>query len=189
MDAITLIKKDHQTVEAMFRKLEELGPRAHKARKELADRVVHELVVHAAIEETVLYSRVRAELDGLEDQTLEAIEEHHILKVALATLAATGPNDERLPARCKVVIELVRHHVREEEREYLPQVRNAYSKDELTELGEQLATAKQAVSAQPLLAALEAPLEIAASEGAAIVDRLKAVGSVAVKRVRERVAI
>ncbi len=62
MDAITLLVKDHQTVEKLFEKFEQTGPRAMKARKSLADRIVRELSVHASIEEQVLYPAIREAL-------------------------------------------------------------------------------------------------------------------------------
>ncbi len=48
-----------------------------------------------------------------------------------------------------VLIENVRHHVEEEEKEWFPQVRSALGRNRLGELGEQLATAKPDAPATP----------------------------------------
>ena len=77
MDALALLKKDHQTVEKLFSRFEK------KPSKEIADRFVRELSVHAAIEEQLFYPAVRQlaeaeEMDEAVEKVLEALEEHHV---------------------------------------------------------------------------------------------------------------
>jgi hemerythrin superfamily protein len=55
VDAITLLKDDHKTVEKLFKELEKAGDRAVKTKRKLVDQVIEELTTHAYIEETVFY--------------------------------------------------------------------------------------------------------------------------------------
>jgi len=57
MDAITLLKQDHKTVEQLFKQFEKASQPAQQ--RNLAKRVIEELSVHAAIEEMVFYPAVR----------------------------------------------------------------------------------------------------------------------------------
>ena len=62
---------------------------------------------------------------------LEAIEEHHIVKWVLSELESLSPQDERYDAKVTVLIENVRHHVEEEEKEFFPAVRKALGRKQL----------------------------------------------------------
>ena len=59
MDAIALLKADHAEVEKLFKRFEELGPRAKKTKADIAEKVIEALSQHAAIEEQILYPTVR----------------------------------------------------------------------------------------------------------------------------------
>src|SRR6476469_7023589 len=83
MNAIKLLKQDHKAVEALFKQFEKAGENAHKQKRDLADRIVHELAVHAAIEEQLLYPAARAVDERMRDDVLEALEEHHVAKWTL----------------------------------------------------------------------------------------------------------
>ncbi|MDQ4096850.1 MAG: hemerythrin domain-containing protein, partial [Actinomycetota bacterium] len=71
MDAITLLRDDHKTVEGLFKKFEKTGEGAKKAQRDLADRIVKELSIHVAIEEQIFYPAVREALEVEEDTILE----------------------------------------------------------------------------------------------------------------------
>ncbi|MDQ3991951.1 MAG: hemerythrin domain-containing protein, partial [Actinomycetota bacterium] len=64
MDAITLLKDDHRTVEELFKKYESTGTRALKSRRRIVDRIIEELSKHAAIEEQVFYPLAREATEG-----------------------------------------------------------------------------------------------------------------------------
>ena len=40
MDAVTLLRNDHKTVEGLFKKFEKAGPNAHKTKKDLVEKIV-----------------------------------------------------------------------------------------------------------------------------------------------------
>jgi hemerythrin superfamily protein len=172
MNAITMLKDDHKTVNGLFRRFERAGPKAHNAKRDVVDRIIEELSVHAAIEELVFYPAVRAEVPRAEDMTLEALEEHHIVKWTLSELQTMDPHDERFEAKVTVLIESVRHHVEEEESDLFPKVRAALSTGRLEQLGEQLAEAKKAAPTKPHPRLPDTPPLNALSAAAAVVDRV-----------------
>ena len=148
-DAITLLKDDHKTVEQLFKRFEKAGERAFTEKRNVVDRIVEELAVHAAVEEQVFYPVVRATVSGSEDLTLESLEEHHIVKWVLSELDSMSPEDERFVAKVTVLIENVRHHVKEEEQDLFPKVRNELGRDTLRDLGEVMEKAKKAAPTHP----------------------------------------
>lgn len=189
MDAITLLVKDHQTVEKLFEKFEQTGPRAMKARKSLADRMVRELSVHASIEEQVLYPAIRESLPEVEDDVLEALEEHHVAKWVLSEIDGMKPEHERFQAKVTVLMENVRHHVEEEEEELFPKVRKALSAEQLEQIGEALAEAKKMAPTRPHPKAPDAPPgNIAADAGAALLDKARDAAKKAQTEVRKKAA-
>ncbi len=120
MDAIVLLKEDHQTVEKLFKEFEQAGDRAYKTKRKIADKVIEELTVHAWIEEKIFYPAARAAVPDTTDHVLESVEEHHVVLWMLSELTGLDPQDERFDAKMTVLIENVRHHVEEEEKEWFP---------------------------------------------------------------------
>jgi len=149
MDAITLLRDDHKTVEQLFKRFEKAGDRAYVEKRQIVDRIIEELSIHAAIEEQVFYPVVRDAVPDTEDIALESLEEHHIVKWLLSELVGLDPKHERFDAKVTVLIENVRHHVEEEETEFFPKVRNEMGRTALAELGETLAEAKKSAPTHP----------------------------------------
>ena len=104
--------------------------------------MVEQLAVHAAVEEQVLYPTIRTEIPDETPAVLEALEEHHLAKLALAEIEKLPPQAERFTAKMTVLMESVRHHVQEEETELFPKVCQAFSEQELEEIGEAIWRAK-----------------------------------------------
>lgn len=175
MDAITLLKNDHKTVERLFKRFE----KAEKAddddtKAEVVEEIVKELAVHAAIEEQVFYPAVREEVPDEEDMVLEGLEEHHIVKWTLSELADMTPDDERFDAKVTVLMESVRHHVEEEESELFPEVRKALGRKRLGEIGDALEQAKKTAPTRPHPHAPDTPPgNLAANKSAAVADRAR----------------
>ena len=149
MDAITLLKDDHKTVEQLFKRFEEAGDRAYVEKRGIVDRIIEELSKHAAIEEQIFYPVVRATVPETEDIALESLEEHHIVKWVLAELQKMSPEDERFDAKVTVLMENVRHHVGEEEDDFFPMVRDELGRNALGDLGEAMEAAKAIAPTHP----------------------------------------
>lgn len=129
MDAITLLKKHHRKAEAALKKL----CRAYDA--DILDEVASELAAHMVIEETIFYPSVRRVKPDL---ILESYEEHAIAQFALKRLLATANGDDRFEARATALLDLIKHHVEEEEGELFPKVQKALDDETLEELGLEL---------------------------------------------------
>ncbi len=149
MDAITLLKNDHKTVERLFKQFEKAGDRAFVEKRRIVDKIIEELSVHAAIEEQYFYPATRATVPETEDIALESIEEHHIVKWLLSELVDLDPSNERFDAKVTVLIENVRHHVEEEEGEYFPMVRAELGRSALTDMGDTMVEAKKSAPTRP----------------------------------------
>jgi len=111
LDAIALLKADHRTVEGLFEKFETARGASSKAK--IARQICLELSVHTAIEEEMFYPAVKEAVD--EEIYTEAHVEHDGAKVLIAEIMAGEPDDEFYDAKVKVLSEMIKHHVKEEE--------------------------------------------------------------------------
>lgn len=183
MDAITLLKADHRTVEDLFRRFERTGAGAASTRRDLVARIVRELAVHAEIEETVFYPGVRRAAPDLAPVVFAALEEHHVAKWLLSELDGMDPEHERFDAKTMVLIENVRTHVNGEENDFFPLVRDYLSRGELAELGEALARAKPGAPTHPHPRTPdEPPGNVVTGAVSAVFDRARDAGEEAVRR-------
>ena len=149
MDAISLLKDDHRTVERLFKRFEKTGDRALVDRRRIVNEIIRELSIHAEIEETIFYPAVREAVPPTGDMVLESLEEHHVVKWLLSELDGMAPDAERFEAKVTVLMENVRHHVEEEESDLFPKVRRALSRKALDEMGEAMGQAKAVVPTRP----------------------------------------
>ena len=180
MNAITLLKNDHKTVEDLFKRFEKLGPRAVKSKQDVVERIIRELSIHAAIEEMFFYPAVR---EAAADMVLESLEEHHIVKWVLSELEGMPANHERFDAKVSVLMENVRHHVKEEEKELFPQVNKLLDRATLDELGDAMAQGKKTVPTRPHPRSPdEPPGNLVAGAGAALMDKAIDAGRKLVRR-------
>lgn len=173
-DAIAELKSDHRDVEALFARFDGVGATAHKTRNATVAKIIVALSVHAAIEETVFYPALRSRLDA-DDPILEALEEHHLVKLTLSELEKMSSQDERYTAKVTVLKESVQHHVKEEEGDLFSKCRKLFTRGELVELGDRLRDAKRGAPTRPhpsspdtppgnvVATALTAPLDAAAN--------------------------
>ena len=173
MDAITLLKDDHKTVEALFKRFEKAGDEAYVEKRAVVDQIIEELSIHAAVEEQLFYPVTRATVPDTEDIALESLEEHHIVKWVLSELDGMDPEDERFDAKVTVLIENVRHHVEEEEEEYFPKVRDELGRNALSDLGDAMAAAKAVAPTHPHPRAPDTPPgNLVVGTAAGVVDRV-----------------
>jgi hemerythrin-like domain-containing protein len=187
-DAIDELVRDHRDVEQLFKTFEGLGAGAHKRRRAVVDKMIAALSRHAAIEELIFYPRIRIEIPSTEDEVLESLEEHHIVKWTLSELEGLPAEDERFTAKVTVLIESVRHHVKEEERELFPSVRKALGRDERIALGDELAAAKKTAPTHPHPRAPdEPPGNIVANAIVAPLDAAAGLASTAATQVRRAI--
>jgi iron-sulfur cluster repair protein YtfE (RIC family) len=142
MNAFELLKADHKKVSGIFEELEPTTNRATKTRQELFTELKNELDVHAQIEEQILYPALK-DAEPTHEITLEAYEEHHVVKQLLTELAAMPVDSDEWSAKLKVLQENVEHHVEEEEDEMFKKAKEVLSSEQIDALGARLQAAKQ----------------------------------------------
>lgn len=141
MNAFTLLKADHKKVAGILEKIDSTTERGVKTREELFAQLKTELEVHARIEETIFYP-VLKKADETRDITLEAFEEHRLVKQLLGELETMGKDEEQWTAKFTVLKENVEHHVEEEEGEMFLKARKVLSEEEAETLGTRMEAAK-----------------------------------------------
>ena len=185
MDAIALLKADHQRIERTFAAVERAAGAATKAKTNAVHRMVRALTVHAGIEEEVFYPRVLEVLPDARRYVLESLEEHNLITWLCLELQGMDSGDERFGAKASVLIANARYHVQEEEAILFPEVRHALGRSGLMALGAELAAARRRVSTRPrpdLSAAPAGPVIAGMVTGA--VDRVRDAGRRAVEEAR-----
>ncbi len=135
IDAVKLLKQDHREVEDLF---EQFEAAEQDEQGEIAERVCQLLTVHATIEEELLYPAAKEAFEAEEDDDLvnEAEVEHATAKDLIAKIEAMAPQDESFKATVKVLSEYIKHHVKEEETEMFPKLKE--TDVDLKALGTQL---------------------------------------------------
>jgi hemerythrin-like domain-containing protein len=142
MNAFTLLKQDHETVADLLEKIDKTTERGVKTREDLFTKLKSELDVHAKIEETIFYPALENE-DETRDITLEAFEEHRLVKQLLGELESMSKDAEEWTAKFTVLKENIEHHVEEEEGEMFASARKVLSKEEQETLGTRMEQAKK----------------------------------------------
>jgi hypothetical protein len=145
MDALTLLKTDHDKMRKLLTELETTTERGVKTREELFATIKGELMVHEAIEEEIFYPALKGHPKA-KDIVLEGYEEHHVVDLVMAELEGLDVSDETWGAKAIVMKENVEHHMEEEEGEMFKQARQVFERDELEELGKQMEERKASAS-------------------------------------------
>jgi hemerythrin superfamily protein len=141
MNALTLLKADHDKVKGLLAELEPTTERAVKTRTELFEKIKNELTVHEIIEEEIFYPTLKQHPKAKEI-VLEGYEEHDVVNILMGELEALPVDDETWGAKASVMTENVEHHIEEEEGDMFKKARQVLSEAELEELGRVMAARK-----------------------------------------------
>jgi len=144
LDAIGLLKADHRQVEQWFEAFEKTKSDAKK--QDLAARICKALTVHTTIEEEIFYP---AFLQATEDKDMhhEAEIEHAGAKNLIAQIEKSGPDDDYYDSKVKVLSEMIKHHVKEEEQRGGMFAEAKQSEMDLVALGAKMAARKKELMA------------------------------------------
>ncbi|HEY9714866.1 MAG TPA: hemerythrin domain-containing protein [Chroococcales cyanobacterium] len=155
--AINIIKADHKKVEMLFQEFEKTEKDSMK--QQILTKIIDELTIHATFEEELVYPL----LDRKEhSDTQEALQEHHVVKLLIAELSGMSAAQEEAQYKVKVLCELVKHHVKEEESELLPALK--LSGINQMELGKKILARKEQLKGKPAPKS-EARKEVAQPKG------------------------
>ncbi len=134
MNAIDLLKAQHQEVKALFDQIEQTD--ADDEKQMIFEELADSLTAHTTIEEKLFYPAAYAK--QTKELLQEAVEEHLAIKRVIADLLGMKPDHENFEAKIKVLHEQVEHHVEEEEGELFEKVREELGDKKLEKLGAQM---------------------------------------------------
>jgi hypothetical protein len=157
MDPFKLLEADHRNVEKLFSQLESAQG---AAKLRVFEQIRTELELHTHIEEKIFYPALEKP-EETHDLTLEAYEEHAVVKNLLKELGRARTANDEWEAQAKVLKENVEHHVQEEENELFQKAEDALNQEDLEALGERM----QAEKARGLRAASKSSKGSKASKG------------------------
>jgi Hemerythrin HHE cation binding domain len=139
MDALELLKQDHQEVKKLFQQAEDAEG---KQKTEVFAKIKKALETHTRIEEGIFYPAMEKR-EELKDMVLESLEEHKQVKTLLKEMDALVSDSEKFEPKLKVLQENVEHHAEEEEEgKMFPKARQLFDKAALERLGQELESAK-----------------------------------------------
>jgi Hemerythrin HHE cation binding domain len=142
--ALELLEQDHREVEEWFDEYNELKE-DHNRKGALAEKICLALKVHAQIEEEIFYPQARK---ATKDNDLidEAAVEHGTVKHLIVEIEGMEVGEELYDAKIRVLGEMVKHHIREEEKELFPEL--VPTKMDLDAVGKELAKRKEELMAE-----------------------------------------
>lgn len=141
MNAVELLKADHDVVRKLFQDVKESEESKHPP---IFKKIKAELDVHAHVEEVIFYPKLQEDGDKeLVDIVLEGIEEHRQMKMFLRQIAELSDDSEKFEPKLKVLMEDTDHHVKEEEDKMFPLVKKQFDSGVLNTLGDRMVAEKE----------------------------------------------
>ncbi|MFI6737643.1 hemerythrin domain-containing protein [Nonomuraea sp. NPDC050451] len=173
-DVIEVLVTDHREVEQMFSELDHMRGAIGEQAKTLTEQVVIELVRHSIAEEQYLYPAVREHVPGGGKLADQEISEHADAEETMNRLEGLEPGDAEFWPTTDLLMSQIRAHVREEENDLFPRLREACAPEELTELGAKVQRAKKLAPTRPHPSAPDTPpANKLLAPGAGLVDRIR----------------
>lgn len=144
-NAFEVLEQDHREVEEWLDEYDELDDKDKRRKADLSKKICQALTTHAQIEEEIFYPRAR-EATGDDDLIDEAVVEHATVKTLIGEIEEMEPGEELYDAKIRVLGEMVKRHIREEEEELFPELQS--TKMDLDAVGKELAERKQELMAE-----------------------------------------
>jgi hemerythrin superfamily protein len=130
----SLILRDHKPIKELILILKD--PEVSFSKKQPAFSEFEQVLTHhAKAEEESLYVHLKHE-DDLRIEGLEGDTEHAIAMQLIEEIKDSRDDEDTWMAKVKVLAEIVDHHVKEEEKSVLKQVKKEFSNDMRVEIGE-----------------------------------------------------
>ncbi|SEE93908.1 hemerythrin domain-containing protein [Streptomyces sp. Ag109_O5-10] len=172
-DAIAELMTDHREVEEMFARIQGM-PRAGQELRDVVDEVTIELVRHSIAEEEHLYPAVREHIEGGDRIADKEIADHDRVEKLLKELEKTDTDDLKTSPLLRQLMDEVSAHVRDEEDNLFPALRQACTAEALNDLGDKIRRAKSIAPTRPHPSAPNTPpANKLLAPGAGLVDRAR----------------
>ena len=146
-DVVDELTTDHREIKTLLARI----PRARdpQVRRDLADRVITEVVRHAVAEEMYVYPAMSRHLPNGEQEAEHDAQEHKEIERTLKELEAVDAEDPRFLRLIDQLDRQLDHHIEEEERHQFPELRARIPRQELVELREKVDAAKKIAPTRP----------------------------------------
>ncbi|MEW5745980.1 MAG: hemerythrin domain-containing protein [Nitrospirota bacterium] len=143
MTIFELLKKDHEEAIKLFDQLDELEGASGSESKaqQLFSQLSRELQIHMEGEEKLFYPSLKDE-EETHTMILEAIEEHHVIKLLLREMSSMQQGEQWF-AKLTVLRENVEHHVDEEEGELFDEARDILDESQTSEMAKSMEEMKR----------------------------------------------
>ncbi len=140
MDLVAAIKRDHKDLKRFLKTMKD-ETAAPAEKRSVVEKFVELLKSHAPSEETALYARC-VDNAKLSSFAHEGYVEHEIASALMKAIDGTS-EQKRWVAEVKVLAEAVEHHIEEEESDFLPKVKKAFSAAEYAEMSRAFLTLRE----------------------------------------------
>jgi hemerythrin superfamily protein len=149
-DAISLLKKDHEKVRGLLKRLESAADKGDGRAQELLAQVDREVKIHSQVEEEIFYPAFKEAARTKKESKLffEAQEEHHVVRMVMPEVHDSERGAEDFAAKTKVLKDLIEHHAGEEEKQMFPKAKKLISRDELQDLGRRIQERKRELQSE-----------------------------------------
>lgn len=172
-DLIHAIVRDHRDLERAFSEIERHN-HALAYRKDLVDHVIADLVRHSIAEEQFVYPVARDRIEDGDEIVDHEIAEHARAERIMKELEPLDASDPRFDDLVSQLIDDVRHHIEDEERDLLPALRSRCSEAELRDLGRKVIVAKDSAPTRPHPGMPDRPpANLVLDAGVSIIDKVR----------------
>ena len=142
MNALDLLKKDHQEAARLMDQIETAADGGQNSGVELFNQLKNALTLHTRIEEQVFYPALENHQET-RDLVKEAYTEHDEVKNLLSEISGLSPSSKDFLNKLTELRDNVEHHVEEEENEMFPKVKQVLSQNQIDEIGRRMLEMKQ----------------------------------------------
>ncbi len=145
MNALQLLKQDHDKVKRLFAEFDSVDDGAPARKQELAAEIFRELQLHSRIEEEIFYPAVNAKADAQGKELVEdSYDAHAEVDELIEELKGMDPSDPDYSDKFQELMDDVEDHIDEEESEMFPGAQRKLG-SELDELGREMQKEKASV--------------------------------------------
>lgn len=142
MDILRIIENDHEKVLDILSEIKESTAGTANARQQHIKKLKAELLPHMNAEEELFYPFL-LEVGEDKDSVFEAIETHKVIKNLFKDIEGTNPDDERWLGKCKVLSDILDHHIEEEQDVLFEEAQDVMDENKSEEMGEKFEAAKE----------------------------------------------
>jgi hemerythrin superfamily protein len=140
MEIYTYLKKDHRKVSMLFKKL--LAAKTNSIRKTHQDKIIHELLIHAASEQETFYKKLK-KYDKSKECAKHGVQEHNDIINCIKKLIKQEIGSTKWTLAVRQMKKTVDHHVAEEEGPMFRKAKQVLTKAEANALTTQMDTLKK----------------------------------------------